>query len=61
MDAYAATQQAAVTSLQGVVNWVLDDDWRLRGRWLRCVPIFFCLVDFERQRQFKPPLPPSDL
>jgi hypothetical protein len=41
VDTHAATQEAAVAGLQGVVDWVLDDDWRwwlwlvLRARRLR--------------------------
>jgi len=61
VDAYGTAQQAAFTILPGFVNRMLDDHWRWRGWWLCCVPIFLCLVDFERQRQFKPPLPPADL
>jgi hypothetical protein len=44
VDTYAATKQATVTSLQGVVDGVLDDD-RLRWFWLRFMPGVYLLVD----------------
>jgi hypothetical protein len=43
VDTYAATKQAAVAGLHGVVDWVLDD-YRLRWFWLRCVPVSFSLI-----------------
>jgi hypothetical protein len=43
VDTHAATEQAAVAGLQGVVDWVLDDDWRW-WLWLCCVPgVFGCI------------------
>jgi hypothetical protein len=43
VDTYAATKQAAVAGLHGVVDWVLDDDWIGSFR-LRFVPVSFSLI-----------------
>ncbi len=56
MDTHAATEQAAVTSLQGVIYRVLDDD-RIGSFRLRCVPVSFSFIQLGGQRQLKPPLP----
>ena len=44
MDTHATTKQAAVAGLQGVVDRVLDDDWR-RWFWLCFVPLLDRFVD----------------
>jgi hypothetical protein len=49
MDAYWTAEQLTVTSLQGVVNWMLDHDWWRHGRWLRCLPIGFGLIQLGWQ------------
>ena len=43
-DLHCTAEEPAVTSLQRVIDWVLDDDWR-RWFWLRCVPGVHLLVD----------------
>jgi hypothetical protein len=48
VDTHAATEQAAVTSLQGVIYRVLDDD-RIGSFRLRCVPVSFGCVELGRQ------------
>jgi len=44
VDTHATTKQAAVAGLQGVVDRVLDDDWR-RWFWLCVVPSVHLLVN----------------
>jgi hypothetical protein len=56
VDAYAATQQAAVTSLQSVVNRMFHHNWRRNSRWLRCVPVGFGFIQLGWQRFLEPPL-----
>jgi len=56
MDGHCATEQAAVASLQLIVDWVLDD-YRLWLFWLCCVPVSFGLIQLGRQGLLKPPLP----
>jgi len=55
VNAHCATEEAAVTGLQRVINFVMHDG-RLRFSGLRCVPLCFSLVKLGRQRQLKPPL-----
>ena len=43
VDTHAATEQAAVTCLQGVVDGVLDGDL-IRSFRLRCVPVSFSFI-----------------
>jgi len=47
MDGHCATKQAAIASLQLIVDWVLDDHrlWLFR---LCCVPVSFGLVQLGR-------------
>jgi hypothetical protein len=48
VDTHAATEQAAVTCLQGVIDGVLDDD-RIGSFRLRCVPVSFGCVELGGQ------------
>lgn len=59
-DFHCATQQAAVTSLQLVVNWVVDYHWHGLSRLCR-MPVLLCLVKLGWQGQLKPPLLPPNL
>ena len=43
-DLHRTAEKPAVTSLQRVINRVLDDD-RQQWFWLRCVPCVYLLVD----------------
>ena len=43
-DLHRTAQKPAVTVLDGVIDGVLDDDWR-RWFWLRCVPCVHLLVN----------------
>jgi hypothetical protein len=56
VNAHCATEEAAVTGLQRVVDGVMHDD-RLRISGLRCMPLCFSLIQLGGQRQLKPPLP----
>jgi hypothetical protein len=56
VNTHCATEEAAVAGLQFRVNRVLEDHRRLDRRWLRCVPLLFCLIKLGRQRQLEPPL-----
>ena len=56
MNAHCATEEAAVTGLQLVVDGVMHNDWLwLSG--LCCMPLRFSLIQLGGQRQLKPPLP----
>jgi hypothetical protein len=55
VDTHAATEQSAVTSLQGVIYRVLDDD-RIGSFRLRCVPVGFGFVNLGWQRLVETPV-----
>ena len=50
-DLHRTAEEPAVTSLQRVIDWVLDDDWR-RWFWLRCVPGVYLLIDGRERLGF---------
>jgi hypothetical protein len=56
VNAHCATEEAAVTGLERVIDFVMHDG-RLRFSGLRCVPLAFGIIKPTREHGFKPPLP----